>query len=452
MARWILIVWLSALASCVSGRTQAGHAEVLRAVRAASAVSAHVEHAGLAREAKLEAILALALRRNPDLDEARLRVEAMLSRVAMAGRWPDLEWKQEVWGIPLARPWGVDRAQMLMFGLRQTIPAPGTVDARARAALEDARLGDAQREVRALELATRVRRVYLEYYLAGEERRVLSEQLKLLGRMIELARGSYRAGLGGQADVLRLSLEAARLRGELTTVDQQLASARVVLNALMDRRLDAPLGPAPEPRPEAARVRLAELERSLAERLPELGAARAAIRRGEAVLAGARAGSRWPSFMVGVDYMLMPTGTEHKHGYGAMLGINLPWFSRRRRDEVREAEHVVAAEHRALDATRLFARQQLRDAALRYEAARVRLSIVEGQVLIDARRMLESAQAAYSAPQSGDALGLLDALRSQLAARIERARTLVRLQLALVDLERWAGGAAPRGRDKESGR
>ncbi len=60
------------------------------------------------------------------------------------------------------------------------------------------------------------------------------------------------------------------------------------------------------------------------------------------------------------------------------------------------------------------------------------------------RRSLEATQAAYAAGQ-GDAIGLLDALRSYLQVRIERVRALAELASSEADLERAAGTLAAGG-------
>src|SRR5262245_20603049 len=71
---------------------------------------------GLAGEARLEAMLRLAIARNPDLAASASRLRASTERVAAAGRLPDLELKYEQWGVPLSRPWALDRADTLMLG------------------------------------------------------------------------------------------------------------------------------------------------------------------------------------------------------------------------------------------------------------------------------------------------------------------------------------------------
>ncbi len=94
----------------------------------------NVDAQGLAREVRLETVLEVAQRANPEIHEAQERVLSATARASSAGRLPDLEAKYEQWGVPLARPYALDEAGTLMLGLRQTIPAPGVLGARSRAA------------------------------------------------------------------------------------------------------------------------------------------------------------------------------------------------------------------------------------------------------------------------------------------------------------------------------
>jgi len=148
--------------------------------------------------------------------------------------------------------------------------------------------------------------------------------------------------------------------------------------------------------------------------------------------------------MVGLDYWYMPMGSDFHHAYGAMVGINLPWLSGRRGDEEKEAEETMRAERHALESTRNVVHYELHDAAARLDSARQSFTIVDQELLAQARRSLEATQAAYAAGQ-GDALALLDALRSYLQVRIERVRALAELASSQADLERAAGTVAVEG-------
>jgi outer membrane protein TolC len=198
----------------------------------------------------------------------------------------------------------------------------------------------------------------------------------------------------------------------------------------------------------------------LEQQRPELVAARNAVERSEATLDVARRQARLPTLMVGVDYGYMPreeeaaaaaTTPDHeapaaavatpemdRHFYTVMVGVNLPWLNPGRKDAVREAERTLAAERRALDAVRTTSRFQLRDAMARYHAARIAFDQMDGDIVPKARLSLEAAQGAFGVGR-GDALGLVDALRSYLAIRLERERALASLEIALADVERAMG-------------
>ena len=157
---------------------------------------------------------------------------------------------------------------------------------------------------------------------------------------------------------------------DVARIEREQRSSRALLNALMDRAPDAPLGP-----PEDLTVTPTQgRRRAGAERRREpAGDWRGGARRcGEArrcsTARADRRGSRasWSA----LDYWYMPMGIETHHGYGAMVAINLPWLSGRRRDEVREGEQAVQAEQHALASTRNAVRYELRDAAARLDSAR----------------------------------------------------------------------------------
>lgn len=409
-----------------------------RSARAAAEATAEDERA-LEQEARLDVILRIALARNPDVQEAQERLRASLQRVPAASRLPDLELKYEQWGVPLGRPYALGDANTLMFGLRQTFPAPGSLDARSRAALEQSEIALQTRDARAQDIVQQVRRAYYEHYRADREYHIHLEHVEIASRIVDLARTNYQAGRGTQQDVLRAIVELSRLHNDIAAIEQQRKSARALLNTLMARGPDAPLGPPPEFDPTQAVVRTEELDKLLQEKRPELVAATRSVRRSEAAVDAARSTANWPSFMVGADYWYMPT-MEAPHAYGAMVSINLPWLNPRHREEVREAEHTLAADKRALESTRNVALFQLRDAWARYEAARESFTIIDRDLLPQTQQSYDAAQAAFAAGRD-DALSLFDALRSYLQVRLERSRALARLETSLADLERAVGAS-----------
>jgi cobalt-zinc-cadmium efflux system outer membrane protein len=402
----------------------------------------------LAGEARLDTILSLALARNPDVLESRERVQAAEARAGGAAALPDAELKYEQWGVPLRRPVALNQADTLMLGLRQSFPAPGTRSARQRMAEEEAGGVRESGRARERELAAQVRRAYAQYWRAEQEYRIHLEHVGLLSQIVELSRGHYQSGHGSQQDLLRLTVELSQLHTDVANLEQERRSNRALLNALMGRGPDAPLGPAPDGAltmdvPEARAPR-ADASASR----PEIAAAARAVRRSEAAVDLARSAAHWPSVMVGADYWYMPM-LSTQHGYGAMVSINLPWLNPRHRAEVQEAEHTLAADRRALAAQRNVAGYEARDATARMEAARQGVRILDADLLPQARRSYESTEAAYASGQ-GSALALLDSLRAYLQVRLERCRALARLESSRADGDRALGvqaaGAGAEGR------
>ena len=404
---------------------------------------AAADEAELGRTVRLDTVARLALARNPDLAENDARARAAEAHRRAAARLPDLQLKYEQWGVPLARPAALDQANTLMLGVRQTFPAWGSRDARRQAAAEQAggaaEMARAQRQ----DVMAQVRRAYAAYYRADQELRLHLEHAGLTSRILELAKLNQRTGHGSLQDVLRLELELTRLHADVAGMEREQRSSRALLNALMDRPPEAPLGP-PEDLTVVADNDVAALERSLDARRPEIVRATHAVRSSQALLDGVRREARFPELMVGVDYWYMPAFPDFHQAYGAMVAINLPWLSGGRRDEEREAEETLTAERHALESARNTVRYQLRDAAARVDSARQAFTIVDQDLLAQANRSLELAQAEYAAGR-GDAAGILEALRTHLQVRLERVRALADLATSQADLERAAGTLASVG-------
>jgi outer membrane protein TolC len=418
-------------------------------VRGSTRAAAGRSDAELASGTRLETVLELSLAANPDLKEAQQRVRASLERASQAARLPDLEFKAEIWAVPLARPYALGEAGMIMFGLRQMFPAPGSLDAASRAAFLDARVGAEALRGKEQDLVLAVRKAYAEFWRAETEHQVHVEHEALTEQMVGLARVSYKAGRSTQGDVLRLLVELSRLHSQLLSVEQERQTAQALLNTMMAREPGAPLGPPSElqlpslaSEADAKSEPEPELESpAIDPELPELKAAAQSVDRGAARLESARIAATRPSFMIGADYWNQPLIEPH-NAYSAMFSMNLPWLNPRHEEEVREAEHALSADRSALESARNAARLRLREAWVRAQSAERLYRVIERDLLVQAKQSLDAAEASFATGRS-DALGLLDALKSYLDVRLEHARSKSALVSALADLDR-ARGSDPR--------
>lgn len=432
------LLWgMNAIAVVMAGEITVAHA----ADDGAATATAFDRELGAAP--RLATILRVIAERNPDLREAAERARASEARTRAAARLPDPELKGELWGVPLSRPVGLDQANTVMIGMRQSFPAWGSLDARERAAHEDALAAGDAVEARRQDVAAQARRAFAAYGRADREYRIHLEHVGLTSRVMEISRSLYQVGHGSQQDLLRAQAEVSRLHVDLAGVEQQRRSAQALLNALMDRDPEAVLGPAPEAAGVDADTDVAggggagEATRRLELQRPELRAAARAVKRSEAALDVARREAIFPSLMIGADYWYMPTAPMH-HAYGAMVSMSLPWLNPRRRDEVKAAERTGAADRSALQAQQTAARFQLRDADVKLRASRETLALIRNRVLPDARRSFESVQALFQSGR-GDVTPVLDASRNYLQVRIEEVRAVAELESSRADYARAAG-------------
>lgn len=397
----------------------------------------------LAREADPEVIFRIALERNPDLREERARVTASRARVRQASRLPDPRLKYEQWGVPLRQPLALGMSDTIMLGVSQTFPALGSRDGQRLIAEADREMAAANELSRRRDLRAQVRRAFADYYRANRQVSLHREHVALTAELVEIARAAYRSGQRAQQDVLRLSLELSRMHSDVAHLAQEEISARALLNALMARPIDAPLGPPAEialPAPPAAGAASSE-SADLESRRPEMTVAQAATRRSDAAVEVARAEARWPSLTVGADYWYMPLMPD-PHGYGLVLSMSLPWLNPGRRDAIEAAQQAALAERHALESVRTTLRYEIADARAKHRAAEALFAIVDRDLLPQARRNYDAARAGYAAGQS-DAIALLDALRSYLDVRLDRVRALVHLEMTAAELERVAGAPVP---------
>jgi outer membrane protein TolC len=392
--------------------------------------------ARLSQPLDLAAILSIALDRNPEVREAAARSRAAIEEVYKAGRLDDPMLKLETEGVPLRQPGSFNRAEDNMLGLSQAIPFPGNLSLRSEAALRDAQAMREMARERERDLVMRAKKAYFELYALSKERDIRAEHAKLLEQFEKVSDIRFRNGQVSQQDVLKPQVELVMLHTEVLMTEQKLGAARARLNQLLHRPADAPLG---EPRDLELREDVfdaaALTAQALAER-PEMRAAELRAKATRASLDLARREATLPDFAVGVDWWQVPDGPD---AWGGMFSVNLPWFTGKRRAEVRKLEHTLRADEIAVERVKGQVMFEVREALLRVEAARKTALLYQGELLSKSAQSVEVSRAAY---EKGIAtfLDLLDGERSLRDVRLRTYQALAEAEAALADLERAVGG------------
>ena len=386
-------------------------------------------------------VVRLAAERSPDVRAEAARARSMSAEGEAESALPPPEVMTQIWQVPLARPYSIQDAQMIMLGVGQTFPAPGARAARAAAKRASARAGEATGAGRGREASRDAEHAFADYVEAVAHHRIHKEHREVARRTLGVARARYAAS-GALTDLTQAELELARVSADVVTDAARTETARARINTLLLRAPGAALG---QPVVEEPAVAVASVTELLAESIrarPELRAAEATrSARGEELHASEQEAS-WPSFSVAALYFA-PTTSLPINSYGMNATMTLPWLwggPSKRREASREAVAAAAAD---VDGTRLRVTNEVATASASVRAAGLRLQVVRDRVLPVSERAFQAAWTGYESGRA-DILTLLAAEGAVVDAREAIVMARSTLDHALADLDAAVGAPVAR--------
>lgn len=385
------------------------------------------------------AIVHAAVARNPAVKAAEQKAHAVALSAQTEGRLPPPEVMGQVWQVPFSRPYALN-SQMIMVGVHQAFPAPGSLGAREAAKGQSARAEEAMAGDRARQIVRDAEHAFADYVEATGKHRLHRDHLEVARHVLDIAQARHGAG-GPLTDVTQAEVEMARVEADVITDATLVRSARARINALLARDPNAELGPPVEGEPALPSWNTQTLVAKARETRPEL---RAAIAEREARRLEARAADReatWPSFKVGALYFA-PTDAAPQHGYGFDAAVTLPWlWGAADRKSAAEDAYAVAASTNA-DAAHIPIDAEVVTAESNAQSAGYRLQIMRDRVLPASKRALDVARDGYESGRT-DQLTILAASRA--VVDVERDIVMARASLdhALADLDGAVGLSVP---------
>jgi cobalt-zinc-cadmium efflux system outer membrane protein len=329
--------------------------------------------------------------------------------------------------------------------LMQMVPTVGKPALAGRIAGAEARMARAGADEAGWMVRGRAAMAFYEVWMADRQLAVMREAALLLRTYESVARATYGAGTGRQADVLRAGVEVSRMDADIARMQAMRAAAAARLNAVLGRAADTPIPavafpalPAGVPSADTLRAwALADRPLLLRQRLA-VGRAR-----DQARLAGREI---WPDVSIGVQYGQRSDpemGTERMGS--VMVGFSIPVFARQRqyamRREAAAMEQMAGAELQ--DAT-VQVDARIGELLAELDRARTLLRLYRTEVLPRAEAAAASALASYQVG-AVDFMALADARMAVNRYRQEHAALLAEYGTALAELEMAAGRAMPIG-------
>lgn len=415
----------------------------------------------------LEAAVATALSRNPNLETLRREIAAAEGRTKQAGLWPNpvieagiegltpggdgpsqdtaaLENLVAITDIALGQPglWLPSRAesdspdqQQRILAISQTLPISGA-PAKARAAerIETARLR-AEYGALTLDIRADVRAAFSQVLKEQQTVQALQKLAETLEQTLQLARSQQEAGEIAEMEVIKAEANFERFSMDRDTASKELEAARAHL-ALLLGQPDHPLPACEGALDEALEPINWDLIQQALGSHPREEAWRLRVEKAEADLRTARA-ERIPDLDLSIGYRRYDYTDQDT--WDIKAGVEIPLFNRNQgnilaaRENIAREESIVAAERNAVLA-------DFRSIRSAYETHAKRAGVFKERVLPKMEESLAITQAAFGA---GDIsmLEVLDAHRSLSEARLAYLEELAAIQTSIARVERLAGNA-----------
>ena len=410
-------------------------ASVPAAAGNASAAPATEQPAAKIETVSLDELVREAVAKNPAIQSAERKAEALGRRVPQVKTLPDPV--VTVGWMGNAVPFDVQNGDPSSYrgvNAMQAIPL-GKLGLRGKVAAREGEAASWESEIIRRRVVAQVKTAYYEYFYLHTALGITRKNHALLEKLARIAEVRYQVGKGIQADVLRAHVELSRLRQRATVLEQQQNTARARLNMLLFRDSEAALGP-------PAAVQAGSLSQTL-EQLYELAGANDAelqrqqklVEREQVTVALARK-DYVPDLSVGWMYQQRP-GIPDMHG--ATFSLNIPiFFKTKQRERVKEAQLELKSTERALDDRKTTLAFEVKEQYLTARAAEELMRLYSQGVVPQSSLALESSMASYDVG-TADFLTVITNFITVLDYETEYYREVANQRIALAKLEPLVG-------------
>lgn len=393
---------------------------------------------------------------HPALTAARARTNAAAAGVAAVRTWED---PMATLGVMTAETSMRKDDGDLIYGLEQKLPLFGKTQLARRVARAELEVETANAATQFQTLRSELAKALFRAGAATAVVKIGEEDLAFLQTTIETMDAKFQVGAATRVELLLAQNERAKRGSQLQTDRARMRQARVMVNRLLNRPLEANWPDLSLP-PVAAPIEFNERLVSFATRYePRLLAMRAEVRQAAAV-ADATRRSRLPEVGVGAQSRNY-SGTGEFRQAEFMLNFSLPFFNRSKyradlqRDEARLESSEAEARNYALTL-----RAEVRELTVNIDAARREALLYQEDIIPRSESALESARAGWEAGK-GSFRDVLDARRMLLEGRLMYARAVAEQYTMLSDLVLCCGvgdleslqmltpEAAPKAEDKK---
>lgn len=313
-----------------------------------------------AEDLDLQQLIDEAMRNSPELHASKSRVSAAEYRVPQAQTLPDPMFSVGYQNEGFKKyTYGKSEDAQWMFSASQTIPFPGKLALKGEAASRESEGLSATYEARRLQIIARVKELYFDLYATYKNIDLINARSALFSRVEDAALARYSTGKGSQQEVLMAQTEKYMLIEKEAMLRQKIESVGAMMNSVVGRSAEAPLGRPSDLEPTNFIYTLDELIRIANDQSPEIRAKDKMIAAAETKVSLAKR-DYIPDFTITGSYF--GRGNDFEDMWSLTTAINIPIFYRtKQRHAVNEANASLSEAQSEKESTRLMIASAIRD-------------------------------------------------------------------------------------------
>ena len=393
---------------------------------------------------RVEEYVQLGLSRNPRIQEAQHRIDAIQHRVPQVLSLPDPMVNTNTHLAPVETAAG---RQAFSLGVSQKFTNAERRATRAAIVSDEAAAAEADLANAQLEIAESIRAACYQLLFIRKSIEITNDDRESLEQIAEVVLRQYEVKESvTQQDVLNVQTEQSKIENQITELKQKEKSFQARLARLLHVDPRSNLQISDQLGTSNANLNVDELIAQAVEARPDLQSQLAVIRRDRRKIQLAHLEEK-PDFTVGLNWIATSSDgiSPVANGDDALLlgiGFNLPVYKSRIRAGICEAQSNRLASESRLASLQDLASEEVFDLVAKLESTRETLSLIQEDIIPKAERTLEVSIDEYAA-DSVTYVQLIANWRSVLRYRVTEANLQAQYQQQLASLARSIGQLNP---------
>lgn len=394
----------------------------------------------------LQPLINEALKNNRELLAAESKWNAASHRIGQATSLPDpmvmVGYQNEGWNT---YTYGEMGGAQWMYSVSQMFPFFGKRGLKGEMAAQDAGSSGEMYRAQRLKTVATVKELYYDLFLAHKDIDLVRDKTSLFSRIEDAALARYSSGMAPQQEVLMAQTEKYMLLERELMLQQKVQSLEAMLNAVVGRDVNAPLGRPAEPVPSSFARDREEAQAAALAQSPELRSREKMISAADARVGMAKK-EYYPDVTLAAS-VFKRTG-PFEDMWSLTATFNIPLYFGTKQKAVAEARSLTLGARQDLEAGRLMVSSSVRDNYSMVKTAEKLMDLYKQGMIPKASQDVEAALAGYRTGRV-EAITVISRLKALIDYETLYWAQFVEREKAIARLDALTGTVIPEAGEKK---